>query len=337
MSKKGVLLLNIGSPRTYQVEDVKAYLKTFLMDKDIINIPFFVRWPLVHGIIVPRRAPFSAENYKKIWMENEGSPLTVYTNRFAKALQESLGSSYSVKVGMRYSDPLIGKALEEFAKEEISSLLIVPLYPQYAEATTGSSVKEVNRWLKKLGLDIPTSVLPPFYVDDSFIKPSVRLVKESTAGKNFDHYLFSFHGLPESQVRKVHGCLRTEDCCFDQDACAKNCYRAQCYATATKMAESLNLPDSHWSVSFQSRLGRAEWIKPATDHTLEVLAQKGKKSVAVVCPSFVADCIETLEEIGIGGQEIFEHNGGTDYQLVPCVNDDREWIEGFASLLRNQK
>lgn len=336
MAKKGILLLNIGSPRSYNVPDVKKYLKTFLMDKDIISIPFFVRWPLVHGIIVPRRGPYSAANYKKIWLEGEGSPLTVYTQRFASQLQQTLGVDYIVKVGMRYSEPSIEKALREFKEESVESLIIAPLYPQYAEATTGSSLKEVHRLMTQESMQIPTKTLPPFYNEKHFVEPTVKMIQNTLQEKHVDHYLFSFHGLPESQVKKVPGCLVTDDCCFDRNACAKKCYRAQCFGTATAVAESLGLADSHWSVSFQSRLGRGEWLKPSTDHSVEVLAQTGKKKIAVICPSFVADCIETLEEIGLGSAELFKEKGGEEFYLIPCLNDSQDWILNFAQLLKQR-
>lgn len=334
MAKTGVILFNIGTPKSYEVNDVKEYLLRFLMDKDVINLPFLIRWPLVHGLIVPRRAPFSAENYRKVWMK-EGSPLWVYSKHFTAKLQETLGTDFSVKMGMRYSEPFIETSLKELAAEGVKSILLVPMFPQYAEATTGSVLKEFERAKKHLGITIPTRLLRDFYDDKAFIAPSGEIMKETLQGKHIDHYLFSFHGLPESHIRKNEGCLRSEDCCFEKSACEKPCYRAQCFATATKIAESLNLQPNHWSVSFQSRLGRAEWLKPATDHTLEVLGKTGKKNVAVICPSFVADCIETLEEIAIGGEETFKHAGGENFHMIPCVNEDDRWVDGFASVLKS--
>ena len=334
MAKTGIILFNIGTPRSYEVNDVKEYLLEFLMDKDVINLPFIVRWPLVHGLIVPRRAPFSAENYKKVWMK-EGSPLWVYSKHFAEKLQNELGNDYVVKMGMRYSEPTIEHALKDLIVEQVDSLLLVPMFPQYAEATTGSVLKEFERAKKHLGVNIPSRVVRDFYAEDSFINPSVELLEETLDNKNIDHYLFSFHGLPESHIRKNDGCLRSEDCCFEKSACDKPCYRAQCFATATKIAESLSLASTQWSVSFQSRLGRAEWLKPATDHTLEVLAKTGKKNVAVICPSFVADCIETLEEIAIGGAETFHHAGGEKFIMIPCVNADDRWVTGFSAFLKS--
>lgn len=337
MAKIGVLLSNIGSPRSYSVPDVKRYLNTFLMDPDIIKLPFIFRWPLVHGIIVPRRAPYSAGNYKKIWLEGEGAPLTVYTEKFADGLQSHLGDGYLVKIGMRYSDPSIDNALKDFKKSGVEKIIIVPLYPQYAEATTGSTVKEVLREMKSLNLSFTTEVLPAFFDDKVFIDPTVRTVQNHLQNHSVDHYLFSFHGLPEAQIRAVSGCLITEDCCVQKNACAKNCYRAQCFASATTIARKLGLQAGQWSISFQSRLGRAEWLKPSTDDTLAKLAAGGTKRLAVICPSFVTDCLETLEEIGIGGQEHFKEKGGEEYHLIPCLNMDPEWIGGFAGLIKGLK
>lgn len=308
------------------------------MDRDVIDIPFIFRWPLVNLLIVPKRAPFSAANYKKVWMEGEGSPLTVYTQRFATHLQDELGPNYVVKVGMRYADPSIDRALGEFADEGITEVLLAPMFPQYAEATTGSSTKYTENQIRSRGLELRTRSLPPFFDSPAFIDAAVEIAKRNLPdGVPIDHYLFSFHGLPESHIRKVPGCLVTPDCCFQKDACAKNCYRAQCFATATTIAEKMGIPDSHWSVSFQSRLGRAEWLKPSSDHSLEVLAKTGKKNIAVLCPSFVADCIETLEEIGMGGEELFKENGGKEFYLIPCVNEDAQWISGFAKLVQTSR
>ncbi|KYG66257.1 ferrochelatase [Bdellovibrio bacteriovorus] len=335
MAKKGVLLLNIGSPESYQVQDVKTYLLNFLMDRDVIDLPWIVRYPLVNWIIVPKRAPFSAANYKKVWMEGEGSPLTVFSDRFAKKLQTALGSEYSVKVGMRYAEPTIDRALAEFSSEGLKDLLIVPMFPQYAEATTGSSVKYTLNQIQKRGGHLNTQVLPAFFDEECFINPSADLARQTVSGKEVDHFLFSFHGLPESHVKKIEGCLITPDCCLQKNACAKNCYRAQCFASAQAIANRLGLQKNQWSVSFQSRLGRAEWLKPSTEHSIQELAKRGLKSIAVICPSFVADCIETLEEIGIGGEEVFHEHGGKEFNLVPCVNENDAWVSGFAELIKN--
>ncbi|MBO9668055.1 MAG: ferrochelatase, partial [Bdellovibrio sp.] len=239
MAKTGILLLNIGSPRSYEVPEVKSYLSNFLMDKEVINLPFIFRWPLVNLLIVPKRGPISAGNYKKIWMD-EGSPLTVYSIRFAEKLQKVLGDDCLVKVGMRYSDPSIPQALKDFAAAGVENVFLAPMYPQYADATTGSSLREVERQIKKLHLKFNVKSLRDFYKDASFVEPSVEITREALHGKEVDHYLFSFHGLPESHVRQNDGCLRSETCCFEKSACEKPCYRAQCFATATSIAEKLN-------------------------------------------------------------------------------------------------
>ncbi|MEK2689053.1 ferrochelatase [Bdellovibrio sp. GT3] len=334
MAKTGVLLLNIGSPRTYQVPDVKKYLTHFLMDKEVINLPFILRWPLVNLLIVPKRGPISAGNYKKIWLEN-GSPLTVYTVEFAEKLQKDLGDKYLVQVGMRYSDPDIPSALKAFAAAGVESVLLAPMYPQYADATTGSSLREVERQIKKLGLKLKIKSIRDFYQHPSFVDPSVEIAREHLQGKEIEHYLFSFHGLPESHVKQNEGCLVTADCCVQPRACDKPCYRAQCLATATAIANKLGLKKDQWSLAYQSRLGRDEWLKPATDATIAELAPK-YKSIAVLCPSFVADCIETLEEIGIGGEETFHEAGGKEFHLVPCVNVNSSWVNQFARLVASQ-
>lgn len=336
MAKKGVLLLNIGSPESYQVQDVKTYLLNFLMDRDVIDVPWIIRYPLVNWIIVPKRAPFSAANYKKVWIEGEGSPLTVYSNRFARKLQANLGTDYSVKVGMRYAEPTIDRALTEFASEGVSQVLIAPMFPQYAEATTGSSVKYTKKQIEKNNSKFKTQVLHPFFDAECFIGPSAELARQAITGQVIDHFLFSFHGLPESHVKKNEGCLVTPDCCAQANACAKNCYRAHCFASAAAIANRLGLAKNQWSISFQSRLGRAEWLKPSTDDMIKDLAQKGKKTLAVLCPSFVADCIETLEEIGIGGEELFKEHGGDKFHLIPCVNENEAWVSGFAKLVQTE-
>lgn len=333
MAKTGILLLNIGTPRSHDVRDVKKYLRKFLMDKDIIDLPWLTRWPLVNLIIVPKRAAYSASNYKKIWMK-EGSPLLVFTERFADRLQQQMGSDYLVRIGMRYSAPTIENALRDFYRAKVETVIVAPLYPQFAEATTGSSLREVSRLMGRFGIDLPTIILPPFFDKKEFIKAQSQRIKDLFASKPVEHIVFSFHGLPESQIKKVPGCLTKEDCCAQADSCGKPCYRAQSLATAEKLATEIGLKKGSWSVGFQSRLGQAEWLKPSTDQVLEELAHRGVRNVAVACPSFVADCIETLEEIGMGGKQLFLREGGSDFTMVPCVNDDLDWVEGFSRLLQ---
>lgn len=334
MAKTGILLLNIGTPRSFEVSDVKKYLRTFLMDKDIIDLPWISRWPLVNLVIVPRRGTYSASNYKKIWMK-EGSPLLVYSTRFADRLQQKMGADFLIRLGMRYSAPTIESALRDFYRAKVKTIVVAPMYPQYAEATTGSSLREVNRLMGRLGIDIPTVIVPPFYGRNEFLVAQGQRIKDELKEKDFEHLIFSFHGLPEAQIKKVPGCLASPDCCAQAGACEKPCYRAQSIATAEKLAKEVGLTKDRWTVGFQSRLGRAEWLKPSTDQVIEDLARKGVKKVAIACPSFVADCIETLEEIGMGGQELFLREGGREFSMIPCVNDDPLWVEGFSELIKN--
>ncbi len=336
LNKKGVLLLNIGSPESYAVDDVKKYLDEFLMDKDIIDLPFVLRWILVKLLIVPKRTPLSAKKYQRIWADMEEAPFITYSRRFAQGLQEVLGDDYLVLLGMRYSEPRIEKALQTFSTAKVSSILLAPLFPQYAEATTGSSIKEVQRVMRRLKLSIPTAVLPPFFEANAFIKPTARLIQETLRENKPDHYLFSFHGLPESHIRRVPGCQLTEQCCLEEKATQKNCYRAQCFKSVMDITQQLGISKTHWSISFQSRLGRNQWLKPGTYETLELLGKTGKKTVAVICPSFVADCLETMEEMGLEGKEIFQNQGGKGFCLIPCLNDDQEWVTQFSHLIKNR-
>ena len=331
--KKGVLLINIGSPASYAVKDVKPYLKSFLMDKQVINLPFIPRWVLVNWIIIPRRASFSAAKYKQVWLP-EGSPLTVYSERFKSQLQEALGENFIVETGMSNSAPNIETGLMKLIAQNISEILIIPMYPQEAQATSGSAKNEILRLEQKHDLRIPFFFLPAFYADSSFQNNIVRIAKDFLKGKKVDHYLFSYHGLPESQILKVGGCKIDDVCCAQAKSLLKGCYRAQCFQTTRLLAKELGLRDDQWTLSFQSRLGRAKWLGPSTEETLEKLAHKGTKNLAVLSPSFVADCIETIEELGMEGSETFKKAGGERLHLVPCLNADPQWAQDFANHCR---
>jgi len=203
----------------------------------------------------------------------DGSPLWVYSKKFAEKLQQEMGSDFVITLGMRYSEPSIETALKELSEKNVEEILVIPMFPQYADATTSSVMKEFKRAQEKTHIQIPARILPHFYADKNFIEPTVNITQEYLKDKNIDHYLFSFHGLPESHVRRNATCLRTSNCCISQEACNKPCYRAQCYATATEIAKSLGLSADQWSVSFQSRLGRGEWLKPSTETTLEAFSR----------------------------------------------------------------
>lgn len=333
MNKTGILLLNIGSPSSFEREDVARYLKKFLMDERVIDIPFIFRWILVHLLIVPRRSGASAENYKKVWLEAEGSPLIAYSRRFAKKLQFCLGENFVTRIAMRYSNPSIEESILELEEEGVDSYIVVPMFPQYAEATTGSAIVATQEILKRLGIKKPVQYVESFYDLRPFIDSAANIaLKENPNIKN-DFVLFSFHGLPERQILKNPKCKIDYKCC---ESNSHGCYLAQCLKTAALLATTLGLEKKQWMVTFQSRLGREKWLEPSTEKTLSELPKKGFKNVTILSPSFVADCIETIEELGMGGKEVFLENGGEGYHLISCVNDDSEWVQGFAEFIRGK-
>jgi ferrochelatase len=335
MAKTGVLLVNIGSPDRPETKEVAAYLEKFLMDKKIIDLPFLVRWPLVNLLIVPKRAPISAGNYKKVWLRDvDQAPLTYYTKELTGALSKELGNEFVVRYGMAYASPNVEQSFVELETLGCERILVVPLFPQYAEATTGSIVDEINKIQKRHITKAKVQFLPPFFRDLGFLSSSAKVAAKTFEGKAIDHYLFSFHGLPEKQVLQNTTCHLNSTCCNSEAALQKNCYRAQCFKTAELIADLLKLPQKAWSVSFQSRLGRAEWLRPYTSLVLENFAKQGIKNIAVLSPSFVSDCLETLEELGITAKESFLEHGGKELTLAPCVNLDVEWIRSLAQLVR---
>lgn len=324
------ILSNIGTPSAPTTEAVAPYLTEFLTDPGVINLPWLFRQILVRGLIVPKRAPKSAKKYALIWTE-QGSPLMVY----AKALQAELAKELRAPVllGMLYNQPSMEGAFREAARLGAEKIVLVPLYPQFAEATTGGTIKKAREVQKKLKQKIPLGILEKFPTEDFFLKPLARII--AAERQQGEHVLFTFHGLPESQVKQsTPQCLRQAGCCDRPPAETKNCYRAQSFATARALARMLNLQASEWSLSFQSRLGRAKWIGPYTDETLAALPAKGIKKVLVTSPSFVSDCLETLEELGVEGKHTFLSSGGESYRLAPCVNGDAEFARGFAEALQ---
>lgn len=255
------------------------------------------------------------------------SPLPSYAQAFARRLQEKLGANYSVKIAFLPGKPNIERALREFVEEEAQTLILAPMYPQYASATRGKLLDEMDHLMGRLGIEIPTECVPPFYAEAAFIESCANVIRQNLKGATPEHLIFSFHGIPERQLRKVPGCLRNDFCCFEKYACQKNCYRAQCFDSATHIAEELGLQDSHWSVAFH----------PSMEHTLQVLAQTNRQSIAVFCPSLVTDCLETLEDLGIDGQDFFKHQGGIKFSLIPCLNSNDDWITQFANLIKELK
>ncbi|MBL7715446.1 MAG: ferrochelatase [Bdellovibrionales bacterium] len=333
MGKFGVLLLNLGTPVSTQVSDVRNYLGEFLMDPYVIDIPWIARAALVHGIILRTRPKKSAEAYQKIWTER-GSPLLWHSEDLCKGVAREMGSGYSVKLAMRYGHPSLEKALREFKDEGVAEILFLPLYPQYSYAATLSSLQFFKTQFRKVysgaGTQPKVRWLKDFYDDPGFLRAFQEQVRKASQEFQPDFTLFSFHGVPERHVQKTDDsgrhCLAAASCCEKITEKNRNCYRAQSFATARELAKLLEIPKDRYAVSFQSRLGRTPWIQPYTDVLYEELAKQGRKRVLVVCPAFVADCLETLEEITIRGRESFQALGGGDLRLVPSLNSSPDWV-----------
>ncbi len=327
--KTAYLLHNIGTPASPTVKDVATYLNEFLTDPDVIPLPYLLRQLLVRGWIVPRRAKESAKKYQLIWT-NEGSPLLVNARLLQKNLQALLPGP--VLLAMQFGEPSLEAAMQEAMEMGVEKIVLIPLYPQYAEATSGGAEKKAKAVAKRLKFSGELAVFPSFPVADFFVQPLAKSAADMRRGNEF--VLFTFHGLPESQVKKgAPGCLMEQICCDRPLASLPRCYRAQSFATARALAKEMNLKPNEWSVSFQSRLGRAKWITPYTEDVLRELPRKGIKNVLLVSPSFVSDCLETLEELGHQGKHTFLSAGGDTYLLAPCVNGNGEFADGLAKAL----
>lgn len=333
---KGVLLLNLGTPNTPHTADVRRYLREFLSDPQVIDINPVARWLLVNLVIAPFRSPKSSKAYKKIWTM-AGSPLLVYSQRLATRVANQLGPDYTVELAMRYGNPRVADALKAIRKLAPTELIVLPLYPQETQSSTGTSYDHVRKLVKELGGLPEPQFVKPFFNDEGFLKAFESRIRETLATFEADYVLFSYHGLPERHIRKADGknhCLASPDCCESFGEINAHCYRAQCAWLTRTLGERLGLPKNGFGYSFQSRLGRTKWIEPYTDVALPVLAKEGRKKVAVACPAFVADCLETLEEIGIRGKEQFIAAGGEDLKLVPSLNESPEWVRAVCEMVR---
>lgn len=317
-------MVNLGTPVSPAVRDVRKYLAEFLMDKRVIGIHPLWRFLLVHGIIVPFRGPRSARLYRNIWNHRTGSPLLHFSNLQQQLLKLELGDDYLVELGMRYQYPSIELALNKLKAAGADSITVIPLFPQYASATTGSVIAEVMRVMRRWPNILPLSIKGAFYGHPLFINAFTEKARQYCR-TSYDHVLFSFHGLPEKQLRSCDPsgthCLRCKNCCAVLGAKNRNCYAAQCHETARLIALALQLNTSDYSVCFQSRLGKQEWLKPYTSGTIRQLAAMGTKRLLVICPAFVADCLETLHEIGVEYRDEFIAAGGAHLQLVESLNE----------------
>jgi ferrochelatase len=333
-SETGLLLVNLGTPDSPKTSDVRRYLKQFLLDGRVIDIPWIARQILVRGIIAPFRAPKSAKVYQSIWMP-EGSPLMVYGERLAEAVQERMGPEVQVELAMRYQNPSIESAIDRMLENGIKQIAVLSLFPQYASATTGSVYQEVMDVVRR------KQIIPQLYFADDYYDSPGFISCFAQRGEAFDlnsydHILFSYHGLPERQIRKAdlnNKCLQG-NCCGDPNQAHSGCYRAQCFATTRALSAALDLKEDQFSTCFQSRLGRDPWIQPYTSDVLEELAEKGVKRVLVFCPAFVADCIETIDEIAEEYKEEFLEMGGEELDLVPSLNDMPSWADEVARMGR---
>ncbi len=334
MADPALVLVNLGSTPSTDTADVRAYLDQFLMDRHVIDVPWPLRRLLV-SMLLHKRPAASAKAYRSIWWQ-EGSPLLV----IGKRLQAKLAERWEgpVELAMRYGEPSIERVLLALAQRGVRSATLAPLYPQFAASTVTTAVEEARRVIARHRLDLALAIVPPFFDDPAYVAALADSVR-ATLAQGCDHLLLSYHGLPERHVRKAdptgRHCLRSDDCCQRADAhVLASCYRAQCVRTSQHLARALNLPADRWSLAFQSRLGRAKWIEPFTDASIQKLAAQGVKRLLVMCPAFVADCIETLEEIGIRGREAFRAAGGDELVLVPCLNDRPQWVAALADLCR---
>ena len=330
---KAILLVNLGSPDSPSVPDVRRYLNEFLMDGRVIDTSWLLRRFIV-GMILIRRPKESAHAYHSIWTP-EGSPLVVTSRHVQAKLREKVAAP--VELAMRYQNPSIESAVERLAGQGVKEVLLIPLFPHYAMSSYETAVVRVREVMRKRAPGLKLVVQPPYGAAPDYIAALLASAAEYL-GAPHDHLLFSFHGVPERHLRKsdpTHGhCLATSNCCQTPSEAHQYCYRHQCYQTAERFAQAAQLAPGKWSVSFQSRLGKDPWLKPYTDLELERLAKAGVKRIVVMSPAFVADCLETLEELGIRGKETFLAAGGEHFQLVPCLNEHPAWITALENMAK---
>lgn len=342
--KTAVLLINLGTPDSPSVSDVRKYLFEFLNDPRVIDIPAIARFILVNLIIVPFRAPKSAKIYEELWVNNslpggiKGSPILYYGNSVREKLQKALGNESDVYLAMRYKNPSIDNVLAEIYKKNYEKLLVIPLFPQYASATTGSVIDKVMKIISKWWVIPEVKFISQFYDNAGYINTIVKQANKYNL-EEYDHVLFSYHGLPVRQVDKVYkdGTFCEEHSCETEiNETNKFCYKATCYATTRLIVNKLNLPAEKYTVCFQSRLDK-KWLEPFADKVIVEQAQKGAKKLLVFSPAFVADCLETLIEIGVEYQKLFEEHGGEKVQLVESLNDHPMWIETLKEMVSNKQ
>jgi ferrochelatase len=337
-NKRGIILMNLGSPDSTEVKDVHKYLMQFLMDGRVIDYPFLFRKILVGGIIVPFRAPKSAEAYKTIWT-NDGSPLIVFTKQLQQAVQQQVDEP--VEIAMRYGNPTIESAYNNLLEKipGLEEVLAIPLYPHYAMSSYETAVEHAKEIHRKKKYSFKLNFIKPYYNEENYINGLSENIKPFLE-KDYDHILFSYHGVPGRHIRKSdptkNHCLKTNDCCNVASVAHTTCYRHQVFTTTKLVTEKLKIPANKFSVSFQSRLGKG-WLEPFTDIRLEQMPKEGIKKLLVLCPAFVSDCLETLEEIAVRGKESFLNAGGETYEMIPCLNTNPLWVKTIANWIDGSK
>ena len=331
---KGVLLVNLGSPDSPSVPDVRRYLREFLMDGRVLDVNWLLRFCVVHFAILPSRPKQSAEAYHRIWTP-AGSPLVVTSRNVQEKLQRRI--PVPIELAMRYQNPSIPQAVRNLAQKGVGEVLLIPLFPHYAMSSFETAVERVKEVAAALAPQLRVQVQAPFFDRPDYISALVASAQEFLQ-RGYDHLLFSYHGLPERHLRKSDPtgghCLATGNCCETASPAHATCYRAQCFKTVAAFVKQAGVPKDKYSVAFQSRLGRDPWLKPYTDYELPRLAERGVKKLLVICPAFVSDCLETLEEIGLRGREAFLAAGGTNFALIPCLNEHPLWLEALERMVR---
>ena len=337
--RTGVLLVNLGTPDDPTPGRVRRYLRQFLSDPRVLTLPGPLRWLLLNLVILPFRPRRSAEAYRAIWTA-EGSPLLLHSQALARGVARALGGDFEVRLAMRYGNPSIAKGLDELEAAGVDRLIVLPLFPQYAAAVTASVAAEVFECLKRKPDIPPVEILGAFHHEQDFARAWGDIVSPGLDAFAPDRILFSYHGLPESQIRqsdpKPGHCLASVDCCEKPGPSLSRCYRAQCFETTRALVHAMSLDPARTQTAFQSRLGRTPWIGPQTDLVLPELADQGVRRLAVLCPSFVCDCLETLEEIGIRLREQWLELGGEALWLAPCPNGDPRFAEAVAGWIRRR-
>ncbi len=336
-ARTGVLLVNLGSPDAPETGPVRRYLREFLSDPFVLTMPAVARWLLLNLVILPTRPRKTAAAYRKIWT-SEGSPLLVHSREFAQGVANALGNDFHVELAMRYGKPSLDETLERMKSDGIDRLVVVPLFPLFATANHSSIALRVQELFDRLDFHPETTTVPVFYDDPGWVQAVARATQPTLDEVQPEHVLFSFHGLPESQVTATDAsglvCGVSEDCCDRIREPNRNCYRAQSFQHARRVASELGLAPGSWSVAFQSRLTKVPWLRPFTDHVLDELPAQGTRRLVVLCPAFVSDNLETLEEIGIRGREQWKNAGGEVLGLAPCPNAQPEWVDRVAEMVR---